>query len=108
ESCHGPGSLHVEAGGGRGVHIINPGKEPETCFQCHLEKSAEFSLAHHHPVKEGRMTCSNCHDAHGHDIKLAEGKHVGRVNESCASCHREQARPHVFEHEALREGCTTC
>jgi predicted CXXCH cytochrome family protein len=23
-------------------------------------------------------------------------------------CHREKARPHVFEHEALREGCPTC
>ena len=33
---------------------------------------------------------------------------MARLNENCAQCHREQARPFVFEHEALREGCTVC
>jgi len=108
ESCHGPGSLHVEAGGGNGVSIVNPGKSPQACFQCHLEKNAEFSLVYHHPVKEGRMTCTACHDPHGQNAPLPPGMFVGRVNEQCAQCHREQTRPHVFEHEALREGCTTC
>lgn len=106
ESCHGPGSLHVEDGTGK--FIVNPGPKPEACFQCHLETASQFSLQYHHPVKEGRMTCNDCHDPHGHDMKLARGMQVGRVNESCAQCHREQTRPHVFEHEALREGCTTC
>ena len=44
ESCHGPGSLHVKAGGGAGT-IINPRKSPETCFQCHLEVRAAFAVA---------------------------------------------------------------
>ena len=36
ETCHGPGSLHAAAGGGRGVGgIINPRKDPSTCFACH-------------------------------------------------------------------------
>jgi len=26
----------------------------------------------------------------------------------CARCHQAQQGPFVFEHEALREGCTTC
>ena len=108
ESCHGPGSRHVEEGGDTGKFIFNPGKNPESCFQCHLDKNAQFRLQYHHPVIEGRMNCNDCHDPHGHDIKLAKGMFVGRVNESCAQCHREQARPHVYEHEALREGCTTC
>ena len=108
ESCHGPGSLHVDAGGGRGKFIINPGQDPEGCFQCHLEKKAEFSLQYHHPVKEGRMSCVSCHNPHGEDINLPKGMFVGRVNETCAQCHREQARLHVFEHEALREGCVSC
>jgi predicted CXXCH cytochrome family protein len=33
---------------------------------------------------------------------------MARQNEACAGCHREQTRPVVFEHEAMREGCTTC
>lgn len=106
ESCHGPGSLHVEDGTGK--FIVNPGKDPKACFQCHLDVNAEFSLSQHHPVKEGKMSCNDCHDPHGADIMLAKGKVIGRTNDTCAQCHREQARPHVFEHEALREGCTTC
>src|SRR4051812_26353294 len=29
ESCHGPGSLHVAAGGGSGKFIVNPGRDPQ-------------------------------------------------------------------------------
>jgi len=108
ESCHGAGSLHVEAGGGRGKFIINPGQDPKACFQCHIDKEAEFSMPYHHPVKEGRMNCTTCHNPHGHDIKLGKGQFVNRLNENCSQCHREQTRPHVFEHPALREGCTSC
>ncbi|MBI4325114.1 MAG: hypothetical protein HY674_07600 [Chloroflexi bacterium] len=109
ESCHGPGSKHIAGGGGRGKFIVNPGKDPAVCFQCHLETHAEFSLPQHHPVMESRMNCASCHDPHGRDIlKPAGGLAMARLNESCARCHRDQARPFVFEHEALREGCTTC
>jgi predicted CXXCH cytochrome family protein len=109
ESCHGPGSKHVAAGGGRGQFIINPGRNPEACFACHLQTHADFSLPQHHPVVEGRMNCVQCHDPHGMDImKPARGLAMARLNESCAGCHREQTRPVVYEHEAMREGCTIC
>jgi len=109
ESCHGPGSKHVEAGGGRGRFIVNPGRDPRACLECHLETHAQFTLPHRHPVLENHMNCVQCHDPHGQDMmKPARGLAMARLNESCASCHREQARPFVFEHEALREGCTAC
>jgi predicted CXXCH cytochrome family protein len=109
ESCHGPGSKHIEAGGGRGKFIFNPRKDPAPCFQCHLETHAQFNLPQHHPVIEGRMNCVQCHDPHGLDIfKPAGGLAISRLNQNCAECHREQTRPFVFEHEALREGCTVC
>jgi predicted CXXCH cytochrome family protein len=108
ESCHGPGSKHIAAGGGK-QFIVNPGKSPETCFQCHLSTHGEFDLPQHHPVIEGRMNCVQCHDPHGADIlKPAGGLAMAQLNQSCAQCHREQTRPFVFEHEAMREGCTTC
>jgi predicted CXXCH cytochrome family protein len=108
ESCHGPGSKHVAAGGGRKL-IVNPGKDPASCFQCHLDVHAAFNLPQHHPVTEGKMNCVQCHDPHGHDImKPAGGLAMARLNQSCAQCHREQSRPVVYEHEALREGCTVC
>jgi predicted CXXCH cytochrome family protein len=107
ESCHGPGSKHVESAEHK--FILNPGKNPASCFQCHLEAQAEFNLPQHHPVSEGKMNCVQCHDPHGMDImKPAGGLAMARLNQSCAQCHREQTRPVVFEHEAMREGCTTC
>lgn len=109
EMCHGPGSLHVAAGGGRGVGgMINPTKNPETCFACHLEKKAEFRLPHHHPVLEGKMGCADCHSPHGADVRPWSSTTLGDINEACFSCHKEQRGPFAWEHEALREGCTTC
>jgi len=109
ESCHGPGSRHVEAGGGRGRFIVNPGKDPTSCFQCHLETAAQFNLPHHHPIREQRMNCVQCHDPHGTDIlKPAGGLAMARLNETCAGCHRDESRPFVYRHDALQEGCTAC
>ena len=108
ETCHGPGSLHVDAGGGKGVHIVNPGKDPETCFQCHSDKKMEFNLPHHHPVLEGKMSCTDCHSPHGEEVKPWSATSLKDINEACFKCHKEQRGPFVWEHEAVREGCTTC
>ena len=37
--------------------IINPRKDPASCFQCHLDVQGEFNLPQHHPVIEGHMSC---------------------------------------------------
>jgi predicted CXXCH cytochrome family protein len=111
ESCHGPGSKHIAQGGRGGLDkfIINPGKDPQACLQCHLETAAEFRFPQHHPVLEGKMNCVQCHDPHGMDIMKPEGGlAMGRLNETCAQCHREETRPFIYQHPALREGCTAC
>jgi len=107
EMCHGPGSLHAEAGGGS-VGIINPRKDPSTCFECHLDKKAEFRLPHHHPLLEGKMSCADCHEAHAPDVRPWSATSLKDINEACFRCHKDQRGPFVWEHEALREGCTTC
>lgn len=112
EMCHGPGSAHVDAGGGLNKHgeelIINPKKHPETCFACHTDKKAEFHLPYRHPVLEGKMSCSDCHKAHGPEVRPWTATSDEDINEACFKCHSEQRGPFVWEHEVLREGCTTC
>ena len=108
EMCHGPASIHVEAGGGRGIGIINPRKDPSTCFSCHTDKKLEFRLPYHHPVLEGKMSCADCHSAHGPEVRPWTATGLKDVNEACFKCHKDQQGPFVWEREVVREGCTTC
>ena len=109
ESCHGPGSEHVRVGGGRDRFIVNPGRDPAACLTCHQEVHAQLRLPHRHPILEGQLNCVQCHDPHGMDIhKPSGGLAFAGLDQSCSQCHREQTKPHVFVHEALREGCTAC
>lgn len=106
ESCHGPGSLHVEGEGDK-TKIIRA--DPETaCFKCHLDIKAKFKLQHHHPVLEGRMTCSDCHNMHGKDVTATGGAMLLGQDEACFKCHKEMKGPFVFPHEAMRDGCVAC
>ncbi len=107
ESCHGPGSIHNQSGGAYHT-IVNPGKSPEACFQCHLDKRSQFNLPSHHPVLEGKMSCSDCHNPHKGRATKGGGHQLASEHETCAKCHQAQGGSFVFEHEAVREGCTTC
>ncbi len=107
ESCHGPGSLH-NASGGAPHTIVNPHRSPETCFQCHLDKQGQFRLPYHHLVLEGKVTCSDCHNPHKWSAIKGGGTSLLTQQETCYQCHTVQRGPFVYEHEALREGCTIC
>lgn len=107
EACHGPGSIHVKAGGGKGT-IVNPKKSPEACFQCHLDKRGQFALPNSHQVMNGKMSCGDCHDPHeGRAIKGVAASLEGE-NETCTKCHTAQKGPFIFVHNAMKEGCTAC
>ena len=107
EMCHGPASIHVDDGGGKGT-IINPRKDPSTCFACHTDKKLEFRLPYHHPVLEGKMSCADCHNPHGEEVRPWSSTTMNGTNEACFNCHKDKRGPFVFQHEALREGCTAC
>lgn len=126
ESCHGPSSLHSESGGevpppysftaGRplvvgvaGRPALPPARATENvCYSCHADVRGQFNLPSHHPVPEGQMSCTECHPPHKGSIHRGGGTAILSQNEACLKCHPAQRGPHVFEHEALREGCTTC
>jgi predicted CXXCH cytochrome family protein len=126
ESCHGPGSVHSDSGGetpppyifasGRPQRTSYPGKlaapTPRTtetvCYTCHADVRGQFNLPDHHPVPEGRMSCTECHSPHKGSARFGGGTQLMSQNDGCVKCHPAQQGPYVFEHEALREGCTTC
>jgi DmsE family decaheme c-type cytochrome len=107
ETCHGPGSIHADNGGGKG-NIINPSRDPEICFTCHTDKRMQFRLPYHHPVLEGKMTCTDCHDPHGIDARPWTTTSQNDVNETCFKCHTDKRGPFIFQHDAMKDGCTAC
>ncbi len=107
EACHGPGSIHVKSGGIKGT-IVNPAKSPETCFQCHLDKRAQFSLPNSHDLKSGKMSCGDCHEMHQGNAVAGTGADLEGMNAACVKCHTQQKGPFVYEHGAMREGCVAC
>ena len=107
EGCHGAGSKHVDSGG-EVATIVNPGRSPETCYQCHINLKAQFSMPYAHPVDGVKMTCSDCHDSHKGSSLKGGGTQLTSMNDTCLQCHTQQRGPFVFPHDAVREGCTSC
>ena len=126
ESCHGPASLHEDSGGetkppysftagrpqptGAGARLpLAAARAIETvCYSCHVDVRGQFNLPNHHPVPEGRMTCIQCHPPHSGVAFAGGGTRAMSQNDNCLQCHPSQSGPFVFEHDAVRESCTTC
>jgi predicted CXXCH cytochrome family protein len=54
------------------------------------------------------MSCTECHSPHKGFAHLGGSTALRAQDDGCLKCHPSQRGPHVFEHEAMREGCTAC
>lgn len=103
EACHGPASVHVSKGGGKGVGILR-NDSSAICGNCHTRgadntkiMSKDGFVEHHEQYPEflnsphKDQSCVTCHDPH-------KGVHVGQTNPTegagiktqCATCHSKQ------------------
>ena len=115
ENCHGPGSAHVKAGGGRGVGGIMSfeADDPRTseeknavCLACH--ERGDRTLWQGSVHEERNLACVNCHTIM---------KSVSRKNQlktafepdTCFQCHKDR-RAQMFRssHMPMREGKVVC
>ena len=128
-NCHGDGTEHVKAGGGRGVGgIINPGSKKmsaadkdKVCLTCH-EANRHLAFWDSGKHRKNDVSCTNCHSTHGGNDSLLNVKNpqiAPMVNTSkvpqqevCFNCHKEirglVMRP---SHHPIVEGkvkCTSC
>lgn len=93
-TCHGDGTEHVKAGGGRGVGgIINPGSKslaPEAksaiCLTCHKNDSKRSHWEGSTHQSRG-VACSNCHTMHAPRDKV-----LAKITqpEACFACHKDK------------------
>lgn len=115
ENCHGPGSAHVKAGGGRGVGgILSFGKDdPRSveerngiCLACHQKGERNYWAGSVHETRG--VACTNCHSV----MKNVSRKHNLKTAveaETCFQCHKlQRAQMQYSSHMPVREGKLTC
>lgn len=111
EACHGPGSKHVEAGGGQGVGDLlsfeadapdATAKHAEVCLGCHSGGEQRFWVGSVHESRD--VGCLSCHQVmHA----ASERNLLSKPTEiaTCAGCHKIQAaRQYRNAHMPLRPG----
>jgi DmsE family decaheme c-type cytochrome len=116
ESCHGPGSAHVKAGGGVGVGGIISFRSDDTsrsaeenngiCLGCHKRGDRTYWDGSVH--EERGLACSDCHTV----MKNVSARHQLKTAfepDTCFQCHKDR-RAQMFRssHMPMREGKVTC
>jgi len=129
-SCHGDGTAHVKANGGKGVggikgfnnKAISAKDKSETCLACHTTtESLTFWDSGKH--KRNDVSCNDCHSVHtptsaGNPKMLkVKSPSVGPIttttrtldHEVCNSCHRDK-RGEILKpsHHPVVEGKVKC
>ena len=110
ESCHGPGSKHVESTSA--ADIRNPVKlsvaeADRGCLTCHLNQPTHVGRIQNSHARN-QVSCVNCHTMHKSAEELVPRRRAA-INQECAKCHLAEwasfQRPY---HHKLPEGIMTC
>jgi DmsE family decaheme c-type cytochrome len=112
ESCHGPGSLHVDDPSANPLVRFTgaaPRTENAACVACHNRGDHAVWEGSQHERRD--LTCATCHGVHEYRSEVSQLKKLTEL-ETCASCHRDKiAKLDRSGHMPVREGkmqCSTC
>jgi DmsE family decaheme c-type cytochrome len=116
ENCHGPGSAHVKAGGGRGVGGIisfrpedlsrTADENNAICLTCHQRGDRTYWNGSTHETRG--LMCTNCHTVMKQVSRKFQIK-TAFEPDTCFQCHKDR-RAQMFRtsHMPLREGKMVC
>jgi len=112
ETCHGPGSLHVQTIDP--AAIVNPARLPPAeasalCITCHNRGNHVLWEGSAHDMRG--LACTSCHSQHAAQSETRLLKASTELA-TCATCHRDKvAKLDQAAHMPVREGklqCTSC
>jgi len=112
ENCHGPGSAHAKAGGGRGVGGIISFRDDDRsrpveannaiCLNCHEKGNHTYWNGSTHETRG--VACTNCHQV----MKKSAAKHQMKKETqiaTCFQCHKDrQAQIWRSSHMPMTQG----
>jgi DmsE family decaheme c-type cytochrome len=116
ENCHGPGSAHVKAGGGRGVGGIISFRTDDLsrsveenngiCLACHEKGDRTYWKGSIHQTRD--VACTSCHTIMKSVSAKNQLKTVSELD-TCFQCHKDR-RAQMFRssHMPMREGKIVC
>lgn len=113
ESCHGPGSRHIEDPADdtsiRKFDRMQPRDVSGTCLTCHTRSTHALWQGSAHDARN--LSCVTCHSVHEPESPRAQLKAATEV-ELCATCHRVQSlKIKRVSHMPVQEGkmqCSSC
>jgi DmsE family decaheme c-type cytochrome len=116
ETCHGAGSSHVKAGGGRGVGgIISFRKNDASrtvadnnaiCLSCHDKGDRNYWQGSVHEARD--VACTDCHTVMAR-VSVRGQLKTEREVDTCYQCHKDRrVQAQRSSHMPLREGKLTC
>ena len=111
ESCHGPGSNHIQSLSAvdiRNPAKLSPAQTDSTCLTCHRNQpttSGRLEASH----ARDSIACTSCHSIHAHGPEGLVVRKPAEINTLCESCHLDVkasfAEP--FKHR-VPENAMTC
>jgi DmsE family decaheme c-type cytochrome len=110
ESCHGPGSAHVDGGGDKTKIFRFSDAKPEEvtnqCMTCHQNNLEHQNFKRSTHNKNG-VSCTSCHSAHVPQVK--EKLLIKKSPDLCFTCHNETKADFMkpFRHRVL-DGYIQC
>ena len=113
ESCHGPGSRHIEDPGDdstiRKFPKMSPHETSATCLTCHAKATHALWEGSTHDVRN--LSCISCHSVHNPVSARAQLKAADEPS-LCITCHRTQVlKMSRVSHMPVAEGkmmCSSC
>ena len=116
ETCHGPGSAHAKAGGGRGVGGIisyrandlsrTAEENNAICLGCHERGERAYWEGSVHQVRG--LACTNCHTIM-RAVSAQNQLKTAFQPDTCFQCHKDRrAQMYRSSHMPMREGKIVC
>lgn len=111
ESCHGPGSNHMESMSAADIRNplkLKPAEVDRTCLGCHLNQPTHAGRINSSHAKN-EVSCVSCHSIHKNGPNGLVPRKAADINQLCSTCHSDvwAAFQKPFKHK-LPEGAMSC